>query len=46
LEKALPSSFSSYLNKSASDSKVYWTKQDSSGLEKTRKKASQRLKRF
>jgi len=46
LEKALPSSFSSYLNKSASDSKVYWTKQDSSALEKTRKKASQRLKRL
>ena len=46
LEKTLPSSLSSYLNKSASDSKVYWTKQDSSVLEKVRKKSSQRLKRL
>ena len=46
LKKASPSSLLSYLNKSASDSKVYWTKKDSSALEKVSNKSSLRLKKL
>ncbi len=42
------SSFSllAYLDKTISDSKIYWTKKDSSALQEVRKKSSQRLKRL
>ncbi len=41
-EGSVPSLLS-YLNKSSSDSKSYWTKKDSSNLGKVSKKSSQRL---
>ena len=43
---SLSSSLLSYLDKAASDPKIYWTQQDSANLNRARKKSSQRLKRL